>query len=111
MLTGAAAKRRRTEKKAEPAEADADVDVSGPWTLQNRQPWADKEVEPARPTAEQLEWLEREGFIKEPEEGAEAGTQGGRVRVGPCLGCLNPKTLYQYRQERQGPHQGLKAGG
>ena len=36
--------------------------------LQTRQPWADVEIEPARPTAEQEEWLKAEGFREEPTE-------------------------------------------
>lgn len=51
--------------------------------LQVRQPWADVEVKPAAPTAEQMEWLEKEGFIKdeEEEEEGEEGTEGGPKRV------------------------------
>ena len=44
------------------------ADPQAAWTVSQRQPWADKTVEPARPTAEQLEWLEQEGFIKDEEE-------------------------------------------
>ena len=36
--------------------------------LQTRQPWADIVAEPARPTAEQEEWLKAEGFREEPAE-------------------------------------------
>lgn len=87
VFTGSAVTKRRKTGNGERGEAPARIvaeeeggDAGGPWTLQNRQPWADKEVEPARPTAEQLEWLEKEGFIKEPEEGAEPGPTG-RVRA------------------------------
>ena len=46
---------------------------------QVRQPWADVELKPAVPTAEQLEWLEAEGFIRDEEEEAEGaeGEEGG----------------------------------
>lgn len=36
--------------------------------LQTRQPWADIQAVPARPTAEQEEWLKQEGFREEKEE-------------------------------------------
>ena len=44
-----------------------------------RQPWADVQLAPAVPTEEQLEWLEKEGFIKddEDEEGDKEGEEGG----------------------------------
>ncbi len=42
---------------------------------QVRQPWADVELAPAVPSAEQLEWLEKEGFIGDEEEEAE-GEEG-----------------------------------
>ena len=44
------------------------------WTLEARQPWADKAHQPAQPTPEQLEWLEAEGFLKDKEE--EEGNEG-----------------------------------
>ena len=64
---------------------------------QVRQPWADVALKPAVPTAEQLEWLEKEGFIRDEEEEAEGaeGEEGGegkpkrRVRAwGLQLRCL-----------------------
>ncbi len=72
------AKRRKTEvekqaekeKKAELAES---ADPTAEWVLSQRQPWAEKQVQPARPTEEQLAWLKEEGFIKEEEEGEKEG--------------------------------------
>eukprot|EP00884_Botryococcus_braunii_P023228 jgi/Botrbrau1/958/Bobra.114_1s0003.2 len=99
VLTGAAAKRRKTERrKDDQAGLDLTEGISGPWVLQDRQPWADKEVEPARPTAEQLEWLEQEGFIKEPEEGAEPGTQGSRKTRGEAA-RIPEKTRFHGKEE------------
>jgi hypothetical protein len=51
--------------------------------LQVRQPWAEVEVKPAQPTAEEREWLEKEGFIKDEEDEGEEGDkeQDGRGRV------------------------------
>ena len=52
--------------------------------VQVRQPWAEVEVKPAQPTAEQREWLEKEGFIKDEEEGAEGDQEqepGDKRRV------------------------------
>jgi hypothetical protein len=54
--------------------------------LQVRQPWADVEVKAAQPTAEQMEWLEKEGFIKDEEEeeateSEEGGDKPKRVRA------------------------------
>ncbi len=51
-----------------------------------RQPWADVEVKAAQPTAEQMEWLEKEGFLKdeeeeEPAEGEEGAEKPKRVRA------------------------------
>ena len=66
---------------------------------QVRQPWADVQLEPAVPTAEQLEWLEKEGFIVEEEEeeagddkdGDEPGTAAAKKRkVGPA--CMHACT-------------------
>ena len=63
--------------------------------LQVRQPWAGVEVKAAQPTAEQMEWLEKEGFIKDEEEeeaaeGEEGGDKPKRVRArtvftNPCI--------------------------
>ena len=36
--------------------------------MPQRQPWSNKAVAPAKPTVEELEWLEQEGFIKDEEE-------------------------------------------
>ena len=71
------AKRRKTEvereaekaKKAEQEALAASVDPTAEWAIGQRQPWAEKQVQPARPTEEQLAWLKEEGFIKEEEEG------------------------------------------
>ena len=83
-----APKRVRKDKqkaKEEAAAAAAALDPDAPWTLTRRQPWADREVAPARPTEEQLAWLKEEGFIKEPEaeeegaEGAAAAAPTGKT--------------------------------
>ena len=58
-------KRRKTELERA---AEVAVDPHAPWTVSQRQPWADKTVQPARPTPEQIAWLEQEGFIKDEEE-------------------------------------------
>ena len=67
--------------------------------MQVRQPWADVEVKAAQPTAEQMEWLEKEGFIKDEEEeevaeGEEGGGEKKKVHFGaimsfPPSGCRN----------------------
>lgn len=44
------------------------TDPKAEWTISVRQPWADKAVQPAKPTDEQLEWLKQEGFIKDEED-------------------------------------------
>ena len=70
-------KRRKTEgekladreRKAEQEALQASVDPTAEWAISQRQPWAEKQVKPARPTEEQLAWLKEEGFIKEEEEG------------------------------------------
>ena len=50
------------------AKAPAQAALPGAaWSVTHRQPWADKTVESARPTAEQMAWLEQEGFIKDEE--------------------------------------------
>ena len=76
---GPESKRQKTEteKTAEAEEKAAkqlalqSTDPTEIWELGQRQPWADKQVKPAKPTEEQLAWLKEEGFIEEPEEGAE----------------------------------------
>ena len=42
-------------------------DGQTPFTLQTRQPWADKARASAKPTEEQTAWLLAEGVIKEDE--------------------------------------------
>ena len=50
--------------------------------VQTRQPWADIEAEPARPTAEQEEWLKAEGFREEPaEEAPDQDAEDGPPKV------------------------------
>jgi hypothetical protein len=76
-MSSGQAKRRRTPEERAAEEAAKRARAAGaapdePWALEARQPWADKAVPAARPTAEQLEWLEKEGFLKDKEaEGAE----------------------------------------
>ena len=70
------AKRRKTAEERATEEAakrarTASAAADEAWALEARQPWADKQVEAAKPTAEQMEWLEKEGFLKE-EEAADA---------------------------------------
>ena len=60
--------------------------------LQTRQPWADVVAEPARPTAEQEEWLKAEGFREEPEEQPDEDAEDGAPKVSqqpkvPCRVC------------------------
>lgn len=70
------AKRQKTEverqaekeKRAEREALVASVDPAAEWAIGERQPWADKQVKPAKPTEEQLAWLKEEGFIKEEED-------------------------------------------
>ena len=57
--------------------------------LQTRQPWADIQAEPARPTAEQEEWLKAEGFREEPaEEEPDQDAEDGPPKVGPYSHAL-----------------------
>ena len=49
--------------------------------LQTRQPWADVVAEPARPTAEQEEWLKAEGFREEQEEQPDEDAEDGPPKV------------------------------
>ncbi len=60
--------------------------------MQTRQPWADVVAEPARPTAEQEEWLKAEGFREEPEEQPDEDAEDGPPKVTqqlrlPCKIC------------------------
>lgn len=67
---------------------------------QVRQPWADVEVKPAQPTAEQREWLEKEGFIKDEEEGAEGDDDkepGDRRRVRKIYNPSCPSSIQSCR--------------
>ena len=50
-----ATKRQKTEKRKQPPPAAADE----PWSLHERQPWADKEVTPAVLNEEQKAYLEK----------------------------------------------------
>lgn len=61
--------------------ASISTEPGGAWAVTQRQPWADKAVEPARPTAEQLAWLEQEGFIKDEEEKTQ---EVGGSQLGCC---------------------------
>ena len=78
---GPEAKRRKTEderkaeeeKRRQREELAAAADPTAEWVIEQRQPWADKQVAPAKPTDEQLLWLKEEGFIKEEEEEGEDG--------------------------------------
>ena len=70
--------------------------------LQTRQPWADIQAEPARPTAEQEEWLKAEGFREEPaEEEPDQDAEDGPPKVSyipmPCTSFYRdscPRSLY-----------------
>ena len=53
--------------------------------LQTRQPWADVVAEPARPTAEQEEWLKAEGFREEQEEQPDEDAEEGAPKVSQSL--------------------------
>lgn len=88
-----AEKERKAEREAQASSADPTVE----WSIGQRQPWAERQVQPARPTEEQLAWLKEEGFIKEEEEGEE----GDKVSsfAAPC---------YDRRQEL---HAGLRNPG
>lgn len=66
--TAYAAEGIKRRKTAAEAASGAVLDPQGRWTVAQRQPWADKTVEPARPTAEQMEWLEQEGFLKDEKD-------------------------------------------
>jgi pre-mRNA-processing factor 17 len=93
----AAGKRRReaaeakaAKRAAAAAEAQAVLAAGGAWTLVRRAPWADRAVAPAKPTAEQMEFLRAEGFIKEDEDGGgEGGEAGALVAAGAGAGPLS----------------------
>lgn len=61
-------KQAEKDKKAEREALAASADPAAEWTIGQRQPWAEKQVQPAKPTDEQLAWLKEEGFIKEEGE-------------------------------------------
>ena len=68
--------------------------------LQTRQPWADVVAEPARPTAEQEEWLKAEGFREEQEEQPDEDAEDGPPKVRHhvlgydiCNICTNQRAL------------------
>ena len=87
-MAGQAKRRKTTEERAAEEAAKrartAGAAADEAWALEARQPWADKQVEAAKPTAEQMEWLEKEGFLKDEE--AEAAE--GEARTLPrLLGC------------------------
>lgn len=64
-----------------------------------RQPWAERQVQPAKPTEEQLAWLKEEGFIKDEEEEGEekvpsyAFTPLPLPAVAPRAENLSPNTV------------------
>ena len=96
-MSSGQAKRRRTPEERAAEEAAKRARAAGaapdePWALEARQPWADKAVPAARPTAEQLEWLEKEGFLKDKEaEGAE-GEARAPLRGPPAAAPPPPLT-------------------
>ena len=61
--------------------------------LQTRQPWADVEIEPARPTAEQEEWLKAEGFREEPTEEPDQVAEDGAPKVLPPLTAVDRENI------------------
>ena len=68
--------------------------------LQTRQPWADIVAEPARPTAEQEEWLKAEGFREEPaEEEPDQDAEDGPPKV-----IHLPTPWASLSQETPAPH-------
>lgn len=76
-MAGQAKRRKTTEERAAEEAAKlartASAAADEAWALEARQPWADKQVEAAKPTAEQMEWLEKEGFLKDEETEAAEG--------------------------------------
>ncbi len=81
--------------------------------MQTRQPWADVVAEPARPTAEQEEWLKAEGFREEPEEQPDEDAEDGAPKVSqqpkvPCRVCCwkgGFRLPIAHRQAIGNPHQ------
>ena len=75
---------KKTKKNAAAGdEEDEDEDPDAAWAPKPRKPWMGKEVKPAKPSAEQLAWLKKGGFIKEDEEEeGEAGGAGGAGGAG-----------------------------
>lgn len=77
-------KRKGKKKNAGGAAGDGnekeeeEEDPDAAWAPKPRKPWMGKEVKSAKPTAEQVAWLKKGGFIKE-EEGEEdgEGEEGG----------------------------------
>lgn len=78
-----AAKRQKTEKRKEPPPAVADE----PWSLHERQPWADKEVAPAVLNEEQKAYLEKVSCVSadtcSPSWGHTCGTAAAKLQ-----GCV-----------------------
>ncbi|CAK0783096.1 hypothetical protein CVIRNUC_006291 [Coccomyxa viridis] len=93
---------RKAERRAKLAEL-ADVDPDQPWALQTRQPWADIVAEPARPTAEQEEWLKAEGFREEPaEEEPDQDAEDGPPKAKkhkPAIAKIPEKTNFHGKHE------------
>ena len=67
---GKSAKKRKggTRKDAAAAAEEEEEDPDAAWAPKPRKPWVGKEVKPAKPSAEQVAWLKKSGFIKEEEE-------------------------------------------
>lgn len=89
------------KKKEEEGEEEEDPDAA--WAPKPRKPWMGKEVKPAKPSAEQLAWLKKGGFIKEEEEGEEAeegegtgaggeGGEEGRTAAAPSTPLVTTST-------------------
>jgi pre-mRNA-processing factor 17 len=84
MVSGGGGKKRRGGKKNKKKndasaadEEDSEEDPDAAWAPKQRRPWMGKEVKSAKPTAEQVAWLKKGGFIEE-EEGEEGGEGGGQ---------------------------------
>ena len=95
-------KRRKTAQERQADEAAKRARTAGtapnePWALETRQPWADKEVAAARPTEEQMEWLEKEGFLKKDEPAGVEGEARPRLLLigrGPAWLCPCAASLF-----------------
>ena len=76
---GGGKKKKDAAAAAEEEEEEEEEDPDAAWAPKPRKPWMGKEVKPAKPSAEQLAWLKKGGFIKEDEEGeeGEGGAGGG----------------------------------